>query len=64
MKDSKWMMMNGTEATGLFGNFKANTGLITLEKVNESLVGSHKTIIRSCSALNELFELYLGLTVK
>jgi len=60
-----WLFQNGTEATGMLGNFSRyeQGGTINIKTDSQDAEGKSRTILRGCSRFNELLELYLYVDV-
>jgi len=60
-----WMFQNGSDANGWLGRFDEyyQGGSIFVQTDSEDAVGTQRTILRGCSRLNELVELYLYVQV-
>jgi len=60
-----WKFLNGTEATGLLGRVDQfyKQGTVFIQTDAEDAVGKQRTVLRGCSRLDELLELYLYVEV-
>lgn len=60
-----WLFQNGTEASGMLGNFSRyqEGGTVNIKTESQDAEGKSRTIIRGCSRFNELLELYLYIDV-
>ena len=61
-----WLFENGTNAEGPLGNFSRfeNGGTFNIYTNTPDAEGLSKTILRGCSAFDELIELYLYVNVR
>ena len=54
-----WLFQDGSAATGVLGSFTKTSKTFDIFTIDEALIGKHRTILRGCSVMNELIELYL-----
>mmetsp|Transcript_12357 Transcript_12357/g.19192 ORF Transcript_12357/g.19192 Transcript_12357/m.19192 type:complete len:306 (+) Transcript_12357:1499-2416(+) len=60
-----WMFQNGTSSEGLLGRFDEyyQGGSIFVQTDYDKAADTHRTVLRGCSRMNELIELYLYVEV-
>lgn len=60
-----WMLTNGTDASGLLGNWNMFTdgGSFLIQTDDENAKGDYSTVLRGCTVQSELLEIGLDVSI-